>query len=150
MRITHTAFIAVNALATSLICANAFAQAPATSATPTCANIEVSGLQADTGTINLAAYTSGASFFKTPAWAERVKVVGTAMRVSICGVAPGEIAITGFQDLNGNNKMDSNPLGIPAEPYGASGKPPAFSAPTWDTTKVVWPPADNAIVRVKF
>ena len=108
------------------------------------------GLQADAGTLNLAAYDSSASFFKKSVWGDRIKVVGTAMRLSVCGVAPGEIAVTGFQDLNGNNKMDSNLLGIPAEPYGASGKPPQFSAPTWDTTKVVWPPQANAPVRVKF
>ncbi len=145
MRSTLATLASVVALVAA--CSSVIAQAPA--GTP-CADIEVTGLQADTGTLNLAAYNSGDSFFKKPVWADRIKVVGTSMRIPVCGVTPGEIAITGFQDLNGNNKMDSNPLGIPSEPYGASGKPPAFSAPTWDTTKIVWPPADNAAVRVKF
>lgn len=138
--------------ALSAACPAAFAQASpdSTAAKAPCADLEVLGLQADVGTLNLAAYNTSTSFFKKPVWVDRIKVVGTAMRVSVCGVAPGEIAVTGFQDLNGNNKMDSNVLGIPSEPYGASGKPPQFSAPTWDTTKVVWPPADNATVRVKF
>lgn len=145
-----------NTFITSLLaisCSGVFAQAPvsAPATTPAaCADIEVTGLQADTGTLNLAAYNSGDSFFKKPSWADRIKVVGTSMRVSVCGVASGEIAVTGFQDLNGNNKMDSNPLGIPAEPYGASGKPPQFSAPTWDTTKVAWPPQANAAVKIRF
>ena len=144
MRITlTTAALAFTAAAT-------FAQTPAPVTAPNCAEIEVTGLQADTGTLNLASYDSGDSYFKKPVWAERVKVVGATMRIPVCNLAAGEIAVVGYQDLNDNKKMDKNPLGIPAEPYGASGMPPAFSAPPWDTTKVTWPPVADAVVKVKF
>jgi uncharacterized protein (DUF2141 family) len=144
------------ALAFTIAASFAQAQTPAQTQTPVsantapCSEIEVTGLQPDTGTLHLAVYNSAESFFKKPVWAERIKVVGNSMRITVCGVAAGEIAVTGFQDLNSNQKMDSNLFGIPNEPYGASGKPPKFSAPTWDTTKLAWPAANNAPVRVRF
>jgi uncharacterized protein (DUF2141 family) len=144
MRITLTT------VALAFAAAATFAQTPAPVTAPNCAEIEVTGLQADTGTLNLASYDSSDSYFKKPVWAERVKVVGATMRIPVCNLAAGEIAVVGYQDLNDNKKMDKNPLGIPAEPYGASGTPPAFSAPTWDTTKVSWPPVADAVVKVKF
>ncbi len=128
----------------SLACAAALAQ------TAACPSIEVTGLQANTGTVQLAIYGSADQFFKKPVFATRVEVKADSISIPVCGVEAQEIAVTGFQDLNGNNKMDSNALGIPTEPYGASGKPPRFSAPTWDTTKVAWPPANGASVLVKF
>ena len=137
-------------VALAFAAAATFAHPPAPVAASNCAEIEVTGLQADTGTLNLASYDSSDSYFKKPAWGERVKVVGTTMRIPVCNLAAGEIAVVGYQDLNDNRKMDKNPLGIPAEPYGASGTPPAFSAPTWDTTKVTWPPVADTVVKVKF
>lgn len=46
---------------------------------------------------------------------------------------PGQYAIKAFQDLNGNDKLDTNWLGIPNEPYGFSNDamgvmgPPSFT-----------------------
>lgn len=43
---------------------------------------------------------------------------------------PGRYAISVFQDMNGNRKLDSNFLGIPTEDSGSSNNAPArFSAP---------------------
>jgi len=44
------------------------------------------------------------------------------MEVEIPNVESGEYAIAVFQDLNGNETLDKNFLGIPKEPYGFSGK----------------------------
>jgi uncharacterized protein (DUF2141 family) len=83
---------------------------PSIEATPktttTCPTVHIDGLKAGEGFVMLAAYDNASTFFKKSVWQIR------------------------------NGKLDSNPLGIPAEPYGASGSPPAFGAPTWDATKV--------------
>lgn len=43
---------------------------------------------------------------------------------------PGRWALSVFQDMNGNRKLDANFLGIPSEPSGSSNDPPArWSAP---------------------
>jgi uncharacterized protein (DUF2141 family) len=36
------------------------------------------------------------------------------------GIRPGTYAIEAYQDVNGNDKMDTTWLGLPLEPYGFS------------------------------
>ena len=73
---------------------------------------------------------------------------GTAatMTFPLCGLTGGRCA-DAVQDLNGNGKLDANVLGIPTEPWGASGKPAAMSAPTWETTVVA---LDGTTIVVKL
>lgn len=40
--------------------------------------------------------------------------------VSFSSLPPGRYAVAVFQDVNGNQKLDSNFLGVPTEPYGFS------------------------------
>jgi len=40
--------------------------------------------------------------------------------VRLEGLAPGRYAIKSFHDVNGNGKMDTNPFGMPTEPYAFS------------------------------
>ena len=42
---------------------------------------------------------------------------------------PGTYAVSVYEDLNGNHKLDRNFLGIPREPVGASNNPPAHLGP---------------------
>jgi len=45
----------------------------------------------------------------------------------------GKYAVSVFQDLNNNGKLDTNFLGIPTEPYGYSQNPrPRFRAATFE------------------
>lgn len=50
------------------------------------------------------------------------------------GLPPGDYALTVFQDVNANRKLDTNLIGIPSEPYGFSQNamgnmgPPDFTA----------------------
>lgn len=43
--------------------------------------------------------------------------------LTIDDLEPGEYAISLYQDLNNNEKMDKKAFGIPKEPYGFSGNP---------------------------
>ena len=45
------------------------------------------------------------------------------------------VAITLYQDLNANGKLDANPFGMPTEPWGASGQP-APMGPSWASARV--------------
>jgi uncharacterized protein (DUF2141 family) len=48
----------------------------------------------------------------------------------------GNYAVSAYQDLNGNGKLDKNLVGIPSEPYGFSNNArPKFRAPNWDETR---------------
>jgi uncharacterized protein (DUF2141 family) len=120
-----------------------------TEAAKNCSSVEVSGLKANTGTLEIAAYTAEDSFMKRPSWGQSLKVTDAAMRIEFCGAAAEEVSFTAYQDLNGNRKLDTNPIGIPNEPYSASGKPSMFGPPTWKDTKVSL--ADkSAAIAIKF
>jgi uncharacterized protein (DUF2141 family) len=114
-----------------------------------CATLDVTGLKSGEGTLMIAVYASAETFFKKSVWATMQRVTGASMQVSVCDLNAEEIAITAFQDMNGNQKLDSNPIGIPTEPYAASGTPSMFGAPTWKDTKVAYKSA-TAPIPVKF
>jgi uncharacterized protein (DUF2141 family) len=122
------------------------AKAQTTSACPT---LNVTGLKADEGVLMIAVYTKSEEFFKKAAWMTAQKVSSTSMQIPVCNLDAEEIAITAFQDMNGNQKLDMNPIGIPTEPYAASGTPAMFGAPTWKDTKVAYKAA-TAPIAVKF
>ena len=114
-----------------------------------CANVEVQNLRPAQGMLMVAAYADAAGFSgKVPVAALQMRAgTATTMSFPLCGLSGGSVALTLFQDLNGNGKLDANVLGIPTEPWGASGKPAAMSAPTWDTTMV---PLDGTTIVVKL
>lgn len=111
-----------------------------------CATLQFTGLKSGEGSLLIAAYGNAETFLKKPLWMKSVKVDQGTMSVPICGIASPEIAVTAFQDMNGNGKLDSNPMGIPTEPYGASGTPAMFSAPTWKDTKVAFVDSTSPII----
>jgi len=112
-----------------------------------CAQVQVQGLRIAEGMLMIAAYADEASFRKTPVATLKVEPTTETLQVEVCGLTGSAAAFTMFQDLNGNGTLDTNPFGLPIEPWGASGKPPAFSRPTWGTTQV---PLDGSKVVVKL
>jgi uncharacterized protein (DUF2141 family) len=56
---------------------------------------------------------------KPVAFADVPAVAGETVIV-LKGVRPGTYAIEAYQDVNGNDKMDTTWLGLPLEPYGFS------------------------------
>lgn len=58
--------------------------------------------------------------------------------VTFDNLEPGTYAISAYQDANGNNRLDTNFLGIPTERTGASNNPrPAMRAPRFSEAKFV-------------
>ncbi len=117
----------------------------------TCIPVEVQNLRPEKGTLMVAAYAHADDFQKKPLSALQTRAGAATMNVSLClpgaGPAITTVALTLYQDLNDNGKLNTNLLGIPSEPWGASGKPPGFGAPTWDTARV---PLDGKAIVVKL
>jgi uncharacterized protein (DUF2141 family) len=82
-------------------------------------------------------YSSPAGFPKEPtARQQRLAITGDVTRCTFTGVPPGTYAVAVMHDENGNDKLDSNFIGIPTEGYGVSNNHThALSAPTWDESK---------------
>ena len=112
-----------------------------------CAQVEVQNLRPDQGPLMLAAYTDAASFRTTAVVEMRVRPTAETMTLQVCGLGGNAVALTLYQDLNSNGQLDSNPFGIPTEPWGSSGKPSAMSAPTWESAQVL---LDGSPIVVKL
>jgi uncharacterized protein (DUF2141 family) len=98
--------------------------------------LELQGVKPGEGTLRIAVYGSAESFNKKPVFALNVAApASSTFRLGLCGVSSAEAAVTLFQDTNDNGKMDTNVIGIPSEPWGASGRP-VMGPPSWDAAKV--------------
>ena len=141
------AIVVLSALsALTIAAAPARAQAAAAPAAG-CVQVEVQNVRAEQGMLMIAAYGDTASFNKAPLIATQMRAGTATMTFPLCGVAGPMVALTMYQDLNGNGKLDANAFGIPREPWGASGKPAPMAAPTWDTTAVL---VDGTTIVVKL
>ncbi|OBY66872.1 DUF2141 domain-containing protein [Polaribacter reichenbachii] len=90
--------------------------------------IEIEGIKTNKGKIYIAIYDNEASFLKSSKGviAEINDLKSTAI---IKNLKKGEYAISLFQDVNENKKMDTKIFGIPKEPYGFSNDATGFMGP---------------------
>jgi uncharacterized protein (DUF2141 family) len=67
---------------------------------------------------------------------ETVAVTGKSAECTFGDVSPGTYAVAVFHDENGNGKLDTNFLGLPAEGVGTSNnRRPLVGPPTWEGAK---------------
>jgi uncharacterized protein (DUF2141 family) len=107
------------------------------SAAEACTAVEVQNVRPAQGLLMVAVYADEAEFRRLPVMSisQRAGEQET-MRFAVCGLEGREVAFSLFQDVNNNRKLDTNMVGMPSEPWGASGTLPGFSAPTWESSKV--------------
>lgn len=99
--------------------------------------ITVKGIKKVKGTVLLAVYNSEDSFMKKHVLAARQKVSDKQVTVVIENVKAGDYAITTFHDENNNEKLDTNFIGIPNEPYGFSNDAKgSFGPPSFEKAKI--------------
>jgi uncharacterized protein (DUF2141 family) len=102
--------------------------------------VKVTGIKSREGLIQAALFSSKTSFpdqkpFK--AYTHTLKKEVGQVEVNFKEVPFGEYAVAVYHDQNGNNKLDTNFMGIPKEPYGFSNNHhPKLSAPDYEAAKV--------------
>jgi len=102
-----------------------------------CVQVEVRNLHPQQGKLMVAAYTEEADFKRQPTTQIQMRVGSEpTMRFSVCGLSGPAVALMLYQDLNADGQLDRNVFGVPSEPWGASGQTPAFSAPSWASSRV--------------
>ncbi len=112
-----------------------------------CATVEVRNVRPQQGFLMVAAYLDAEAFEKKkPAAQLRLPAGDAVMNLEVCGLSGPQVALTLFQDLDSDGKMGRNLLGMPTEPWGASGSPGAFG-PSWETGKVA---LDGSTIVVKL
>lgn len=106
--------------------------------------VEVSGVTAVSAdkSADKAGQVLVAVYVGTDVWLRKPTAVGRAalselkdgvVKVGLTGLPDGPLAISVFQDLNGNGKLDSNMMGMPTEPYAFSRQAQGnFGPPSFD------------------
>ena len=98
-------------------------------------DLNVEGVPSNKGTICYAIYNDASSFLKL----DKVfksgseKAIAEKTTIKIKNLPEGDYAIAIFHDANGNEKLDTNMLGIPKEPIAFSkGKLKMFGPPKFE------------------
>ena len=91
--------------------------------------VTISNFDNDKGKAFIALYNSEANFLGNAYKSAIVDIKNKTCTVTFKDVQQGVYAISLFHDENGNNKMDSNFLGIPKEDYGCSNNARGFMGP---------------------
>ena len=82
--------------------------------------IDLTGLQPQ-GAVMLQVFNSEAGYQGGEAVAARqIPITASTARVEFSGVAPGQYAVRLFHDVNGDGQLNTNPFGIPTEPFAFS------------------------------
>ncbi|WP_210518385.1 DUF2141 domain-containing protein [Hymenobacter terricola] len=122
-------------IGSSVLAAAAPAPPPAETASVT---VVVSALVSTTSTVKLYFYNTRAGFLKHGQWAfsKSVKPEGKSEFSLPVDLPKGEWAVAITQDMNNNDKIDKNFLGIPTEPYAFSNNVrPTIAAPDFNECK---------------
>ena len=96
--------------------------------------VEVKGLEVETGRVALALFGSAESYAYGT---EPLRRAFLPRSEGPCvwrleDLAPGDYAIKAFHDLDGSGRLETNFLGVPTEPYGFSnGARGSFGPPSW-------------------
>ncbi len=108
--------------------------APLASASDLTINIE--GIKDARGTIMLGLFDQ-ASYTGTGAVdGANLVVVGDTVSVTFDGLEPGEYAVRLYHDVNDDGEMNTNPFGMPVEPYAFSNDARGrFGPAKWDAAK---------------
>jgi uncharacterized protein (DUF2141 family) len=86
------------------------------------------------GTLKMALFPENSDFPSDYNSAEEsivLNVQSSTIRHTFSGLRPGIYAVALFHDLNENDTLDTNFLGIPLEPFGLSNNPRLFGRPTF-------------------
>ena len=100
-----------------------------------CTEIRVEGLTVGRGRLQVALFDSEAAFRKDALVALTIRVgSASTWRSTLCGL-PAEVAVVVTQDVDGDGELDTNVVGIPREPWGASGRG-TLGPPSWKSARV--------------
>ena len=86
------------------------------------------------GTVMVALYNSEATYESgAPVRVARIDIAKGEKSAIFEGLSSGDYGIKAFHDVNNNDKMDTNPFGMPIEPYAFSNNAIGNMGPArWD------------------
>lgn len=100
--------------------------------------LTIQEIRTSEGNIRIQVLPSEAAFAgdAPPARALVLPAVPPEVSVTLDGLASGSYGVRLMHDVNGNEELDTNLVGMPKEPFGFSNNAPIrFGAPKWDAIK---------------
>ena len=91
---------------------------------------------AGTGAVMVALYDAATYAGGQPIHAARIDIAAGERSVTFEGLADGDYGVKAFHDVNGNGRMDTNPFGMPTEPFAFSNNAVGNMGPAdWDRAR---------------
>ncbi len=98
--------------------------------------INVEGIEKAQGTIMLGLFDQATYDESGSIQGANLKVEGDRVTVTFEGLVPGEYAVKLFHDVNDDGEMNTNPFGMPTEPFAFSNDARGrFGPAKWDAAK---------------
>ena len=113
--------------------------------------IKISNIEKLKGEIKVGIFNNETNFLKDGYAIKNysIKVQNNTATLIISDLPKGEYAVTMYHDENSDNKMNTNFIGIPKEPYGFSNNiKPKMSAPKYKDCKFTF--SENKTVQIKL
>jgi uncharacterized protein (DUF2141 family) len=95
--------------------------------------VTVEHVAAGAGNVRVALFNQAEGFPRAIFQGREVPAAAGSVQALFKDLPAGDYAVSAYQDLNGNRKLDTSSLGIPIEPYGfsngarGSNGPPSFA-----------------------
>jgi len=109
--------------------------------------LKISNIKNSNAKIRIAFYNSESSFLNEKEIFKGKELIPAnkgEIKIKFDDIPFGDYGIAIFQDKNGNNKLDTNFLGYPSEPFGFSNNfRPKFSAPKFKDCKITFSKINN-------
>ena len=103
-----------------------------------------------TGTVMVALYDAATYNGGQPVRVAQVNVAAGQHSVSFEGLPAGEYGVRAFHDLNGDGRMNTNPFGMPTEPYAFSNNAVGNMGPaSWDRAKFAVNGATSQTISIR-
>lgn len=94
--------------------------------------VVVENIESDKGNVRAAIFNNSKGFTKNPLMGQSISAKVGSVSFIFKNIPMGQYAVSAFHDMNANQKLDTNFVGKPVEPYGFSGDargmfgPPSF------------------------
>ena len=117
--------------------------------------IKITNIENGNGTLYIAILDSAKDWLKSGAKSKPFRDITQPVSstddllISVEGLPPGKYAVSLFQDLNGNSKLDKNFIGYPKEPFGFSAPMGKFGPPKFDEAAIEFS-GENASVEIEL
>lgn len=114
-------FFALSAAVFAAASGDAVEDAVAAAESPARLLLKISGIESADGSIIIAIWNDAEAWLKSePLAGRRIDAKPGTVEITVEGLEAGSYAVSVFHDINDNQELDTNFLGIPTEPIGFS------------------------------